>query len=832
MTALGGVMMDDAIESSSQPEQTRKPDCRVESHLPLVRVSLRSARTLVPSRVEELLGIDLGTAQSRVAWFNSRAARPEVLLNADGESQTPTIVYFGAKDILVGKAAAQMAQFVGERINVVSSVKRLLGQAVSLPIPDRDIGPLAVVTQVFQQLKKDAENGQLRQLAKRVVLSVPVNSEAAKQDQLREAALLAGFEEVVLVQEPIAAVVAYDQAGIEIGDHLLICDIGAGSCSVSLVARTETGSFRVALPPHSQRLGGDDFDRLIYHLSDRAAHKENSRTSVANGSEDLAFLLACRRGKEELSRQLRSNVRYQFADGTHCDLQLTKAGFEAVIRPACQQIARMARAAYDEASAHGLPVDTVILIGGSSRVPMLRQELTAALPVEPCRWHCQDIAVALGAACFANSLWGYADGATRQRVRVETITTLSDLIYRLSKREAEEKEHMATEYERQCQEHYKRIVDAFATQAAAIDADQRRLRLLLPQRLANHELTLAQELVSALLRLSPNDSEAQQAQVFLDGHFETIGLVRATKIQNTVRSLAVDPQGDWALATSKDTVVSLSLTSGNVSLPVCSHGGIIFSLDLHPDLQRMATGSSDKIVHIWSLTEWKAVAQWSAGYSIHAVRFLVDGKHLAVGGDNDDIKLWEFTQDVIVGTLSGHKGRILSIDRSADGRFLLSGGADKIVRLWEIERNRQVQQLVGHRAEVNAVRMHPGGQIAVSAGDDGVIRVWDLGSGREVGRWEGHEGSVWCLEITLDGRHVVSGGEDTTIRVWDISTGWEVRRFIGHNKPVECIALFSEEKTEPPSAGGGRTRAQLAEREQMAVSGSADGTVRLWALGV
>src|SRR5262249_47488361 len=152
-----------------------------------------------------------------------------------------------------------------------------------------------------------------------------------------------------------------------------------------------------------------------------------------------------------------------------------------LIRPAVEEAARTARALCDEAAWHGQPVDTVLLVGGSARIPLVQRLLKEALPLEPQRWSNQDVAVALGAAYFANLKWGSPAAGQKTRARVEATTTLSDLIHRLAERESDEKKRMSTEQERQRQETRKRVLDVFSTRAAAIEAEYQRLRKLLAQ---------------------------------------------------------------------------------------------------------------------------------------------------------------------------------------------------------------------------------------------------------------------------------------------------------------------------------------------------------------
>ena len=169
---------------------------------------------------------------------------------------------------------------------------------------------------------------------------------------------------------------------------------------------------------------------------------------------------------------------------------------------------------------------------------------------------------------------------------------------------------------------------------------------------------------------------------------------------------------------------------------------------------------------------------------------------------------------------TGHEGQVRSVAVTPDGHYLISGGLDGTVGLWELETGQEVRLFTGHHGEVRSVAVTPDGRYAVSGSSDKTVRVWELETGREVRCFTGHEEWVNCVAVTPDGRYVVSGSGgswdrdkwiDCTVRVWELATGREVRRFAGHKDWVRSVLVTPD----------GR----------YVVSGSSDGTVRLWYIG-
>ena len=355
------------------------------------------------------IGIDFGTSKSSMAWFNPETGQGEILRNAEGKDETPSVVYYGAGEILVGSPAEDMLEDPEKRKQVVRSVKRDLVNAPRLSLPGRRVTTLEVAAEIFRKLKRDAEELHFHRPVRHAVITHPAAFDELQLEKIKEAANLAGFEEVALVPEPVAAALAYAHAGLQVGQFVLVYDLGGGTFDLALLAREDQRRFRVARPPKGlSRCGGDDFDRALYDHCDEAAHATLGRGITVTDDIDQLFLRQCRTRKETLSSAERCGFSAYLAgpDGAvHFKHEVSRATFEGLIEPTIEATVRLTGGLIEEARSFGMAVDTVVLIGGSSRVPLIARRLQETLPVPPQKWQKQDVAVALGAGLQAHYLW-------------------------------------------------------------------------------------------------------------------------------------------------------------------------------------------------------------------------------------------------------------------------------------------------------------------------------------------------------------------------------------------------------------------------------------------
>ncbi len=345
------------------------------------------------------LGIDFGTSQSSMAWFNPKTGQAEVIRNAEGEDKTPSVVYYGDDETLVGKPAEDLLEDEHERGRILFSVKRQLAKSIRYALGDRMVRPVEVVADILRKLKHDAEEGHFREPVSRAVITHPAVFDQLENDVLAQAARDAGFAEVVLLPEPVAAAIAYAEAGLNIGDFVLVYDLGGGTFDLALLNRGDADDpFSLAAEPRGLRCGGDDFDHALYDYCDTIAQQTLGRPISTEELRDLHFLRECRRRKENLSVRTRSEFSSYLRGGVQFKHSVDRESFEKLIGSTVKPTVSLTRSMLDEATSEGRQPKSVVLIGGSSQVPLVQQMLRLSLPIEPVKWQGRDLAVALGAA--------------------------------------------------------------------------------------------------------------------------------------------------------------------------------------------------------------------------------------------------------------------------------------------------------------------------------------------------------------------------------------------------------------------------------------------------
>jgi len=369
-----------------------------------------------------VVGIDLGTTNSLAAVMGRKG--PLVLRTADGEAMIPSVVGFGDGRIRVGREAKADALLYPQ--TTVHSIKRLIGRAgaeladeiARLPYPvvlgERGLprvsidgkghSPEEISALILREVKATAEAA-LRRPVRRAVVTVPAYFDDAQRLATKDAAALAGLECLRIVNEPTAASLAFGIDGSNDG-LVLVYDLGGGTFDVS-VLRIEQGVFRVLATNGDTHLGGDDID----HLVAERLRAELTRRGVDVGAATDPFVRqALRRAAEGLKVQLSSAERASLqldlgARGTH-EFTLTRAELEAMIEPLVERTLDRCRAALRDAEVSPAAFDHVLLVGGSTRIPLVRRRLEALMGRPPRSEVDPDLAVALGAAVQADVLAG------------------------------------------------------------------------------------------------------------------------------------------------------------------------------------------------------------------------------------------------------------------------------------------------------------------------------------------------------------------------------------------------------------------------------------------
>ncbi len=359
---------------------------------------------------EVIVGIDLGTTNSEVAYL--RDGQPHVVPDEDGDPILPSFV--GLADdgrLLVGKAARNQWALAPER--TVKSIKRKMGQDVKVALGGQEYRPQEISAMILKVLKDRASRA-LGTAVTKAVITVPAYFNDAQRQATREAGELAGLEVLRILNEPTAASLTYDPSQTALR-RLLVYDLGGGTFDVSLVQAQE-GVVEVLSSHGDTQLGGDDFDELLFnHLCDRfqVEHATDLRQNLATRAR---VLRAAEAAKRQLSDHPFARVQEEFIaerDGQplHLDYEVSRAEYEAMIRPLLDRTMDCVQRALDDANLVASSVDKVVLVGGSTRTPRIGELLEERMGQPAHQEVNPDLCVALGAAIQAGIIAGENVGA-------------------------------------------------------------------------------------------------------------------------------------------------------------------------------------------------------------------------------------------------------------------------------------------------------------------------------------------------------------------------------------------------------------------------------------
>ena len=353
------------------------------------------------------VGIDLGTTNSVVAVLEG--GQPTVIPNAEGGRTTPSVVAFSkAGDVLVGEVAKRQAITNPDR--TIRSIKRRMGTDDKIEIDGKNYSPQEISARILQKLKTDAET-YLGDKVTEAVITVPAYFDDAQRQATKEAGQIAGLGVLRIVNEPTAASLAYglDKDGGE--QTILVFDLGGGTFDVSLLELGD-GVFDVKSTAGDTHLGGDDWDqRVIDHLV--KTFKDQYGVDLSKDKMALQRLKeAAEKAKIELSSTQETTINLPFITANeqgplHLDLTLTRSEFERMTEDLLDRCKGPFNQAVRDAGIEMSRVDHVILVGGSTRMPQVRQlvkDLTGGK--EPHQGVNPDEVVAVGAAIQSGVLKG------------------------------------------------------------------------------------------------------------------------------------------------------------------------------------------------------------------------------------------------------------------------------------------------------------------------------------------------------------------------------------------------------------------------------------------
>ena len=344
-----------------------------------------------------ILGIDLGTTNSEVAILHN--GRIEVVEVSPGERRLPSCV--GLADdgsTLIGNSARNQLALHPER--TIHSVKRHMGKEVDLTLGDQHYSPQEISAMILRRLKEIAEQ-QSGERYQRAVITVPAFFSDAQRQATREAGEIAGLSVERIINEPTAAAVAYE------GEHsepltILVYDLGGGTFDVSVV-RIEQQVVEVLASHGNNQLGGDDFDQLIAEMLMDHLQQEHE----VDITESLQAMARIRDAAERTKLALSDSPYYTVEEenliqhkgrSIHLSLELSRDDYEQAISSLINETMQAIHTALDGANLSVAELDRVLLVGGSTRTPLIQQRIKKELGIDPRFDIDPDLCVAQGAA--------------------------------------------------------------------------------------------------------------------------------------------------------------------------------------------------------------------------------------------------------------------------------------------------------------------------------------------------------------------------------------------------------------------------------------------------
>ena len=355
----------------------------------------------------KIIGIDLGTTNSCVAVMEG--GQPVVIANTEGARTTPSVVAFTKTgERLVGEPAKRQAVTNAEK--TISSIKREMGTDHKVDIDGKKYSPQEISAMILQKLKADAE-GYLGEKVTEAVITVPAYFNDAQRQATKDAGKIAGLDVKRIINEPTAAALAYGLDN-EKEQKIMVYDLGGGTFDVSVIEIGD-GVIEVLSTAGNNRLGGDDFDQKItdYMLADFKAKEGVDLSTDRMALQRLKE--AAEKAKKELSSATTTNINLPFITATaegpkHFDMTLTRAKFDELTRDLVEKTQEPVRRALSDAGLTAADLGQVLLVGGSTRIPAVQEEVKRLTGKEPSKSLNPDECVALGASIQGGKLAGDA----------------------------------------------------------------------------------------------------------------------------------------------------------------------------------------------------------------------------------------------------------------------------------------------------------------------------------------------------------------------------------------------------------------------------------------
>ncbi|MGE0756650.1 MAG: Hsp70 family protein [Pirellulaceae bacterium] len=377
---------------------------------------------------DPIVGIDLGTTNSVVAIVID--GQPHVL-EETGEKLLPSVVGLNPQGQLVTGVPArnQLAAFPDR---TVASIKRRMGRMEPVTLGDQSFTPPEISAMILRRLRDRASRA-LGRPVNRAVITVPAFFDENQRQATREAGALAGLTVERIINEPTAATLVY-HVGSQDRKHIVVYDFGGGTFDVSIV-RMEAGVIEVLTSKGDTQLGGDDLDLALMNRVADQFHAEQGMDLRTSAQARYRLLQACEQAKRRLSTEETAHITEEFiaekaGQPLHLAATFTRKEFEELIEPFVARTISSVDAALRDVGMTVHQIDDLVLVGGSTRIPMVEERLRDEFLREPSRAVDPDLAVALGAAVQAAMLEGHSVGrvlvdVTGHTLGIEACTGIS-----------------------------------------------------------------------------------------------------------------------------------------------------------------------------------------------------------------------------------------------------------------------------------------------------------------------------------------------------------------------------------------------------------------------
>ncbi|WP_311443183.1 molecular chaperone DnaK [Ezakiella coagulans] len=356
--------------------------------------------------MSKIIGIDLGTTNSCVAVMEG--GDPTVIHNIEGNRTTPSIVAFTKEgERLVGETAKRQAVTNPDR--TISSIKREMGTDYKISIDGKDYTPEEISAMILQKLKADAES-YLGETVEDAVITVPAYFTDAQRQATKDAGRIAGLNVKRIINEPTAAALAYGMDKEEGQHKIMVYDLGGGTFDVSIL-EVGDGVFEVMATRGNNRLGGDDFDNKLVDYIAEEFQKENGVDLKSDKMSLQRLKEAAEKAKKELSSTMTTNINLPFITATqngplHLNMDITRAKFNELTSDLVEKTIAPVKDCIKDAGIEVSDLDKILLVGGSTRIPAVQDEVKKLTGRDPQKDINPDECVAIGAAIQGGVLTG------------------------------------------------------------------------------------------------------------------------------------------------------------------------------------------------------------------------------------------------------------------------------------------------------------------------------------------------------------------------------------------------------------------------------------------